>query len=106
MIRLASRFCGEVFLVAFLLVALPYGTFAQSTGGRINGRVTDPSGAVIADATITITNDATGVRDAMSVPTRHRATAGDLPRPKAVPRSETVPEGWFYRGHHARHEGH
>ena len=34
---------------------------AQSTGGRIIGRVTDPSGAVIPDATVTITNDATGV---------------------------------------------
>ena len=37
--------------------------FAQSTGGRILGRVTDPSGAVIADATVTITNEATGIQN-------------------------------------------
>ena len=34
---------------------------AQSTGGRINGRVTDPSGAVIPDVNVTLSNDATGV---------------------------------------------
>src|SRR5207244_11584764 len=35
--------------------------FAQSTGGRILGRVADPSGAVLANVTIRLTNDATGV---------------------------------------------
>ena len=37
------------------------GVWGQSTGGRINGRVTDPSGAVVPDATVTIINEATGV---------------------------------------------
>ncbi len=34
---------------------------AQSTGGRILGRVADPSGAVLAHITVTATNEATGV---------------------------------------------
>ena len=34
---------------------------AQSTGGRILGKITDPSGAVIPGAAITLTNEATGV---------------------------------------------
>ena len=42
-----------------LLVCLP--AFAQSTGGRILGRVADPSGAVLAGVKITLTNEATGV---------------------------------------------
>ncbi len=36
-------------------------TFAQGTGGRILGRVSDPSGAVLAGVSVTLTNDATGV---------------------------------------------
>src|SRR5579862_5176484 len=34
---------------------------AQGTGGRILGRVSDPSGAVLSGAKVTATNDATGV---------------------------------------------
>jgi hypothetical protein len=40
---------------------------AQSTGGRILGRVADPSGAVLAGVKVTLTNDATGTtRDAQT----------------------------------------
>ena len=35
--------------------------FAQGTGGRILGRVADPSGAVLAGVKVTATNEATGV---------------------------------------------
>lgn len=34
---------------------------AQSTGGRILGRIADPSGAVLANVKVTLTNEATGV---------------------------------------------
>ncbi|MFY9560199.1 MAG: carboxypeptidase regulatory-like domain-containing protein [Terriglobales bacterium] len=34
---------------------------AQSTGGRILGRVADPTGAVLANVKVTLTNEATGV---------------------------------------------
>src|ERR1700674_5486399 len=36
-------------------------TFAQSTGGRILGRVEDTSGAVLANVKVTATNEATGI---------------------------------------------
>ena len=42
---------------------------AQGTGGRILGRVADPSGAVLADAKVKLTNEATGVSR------RHKRTA-------------------------------
>src|ERR1700737_3691630 len=34
---------------------------AQSTGGRILGRVADPSGAVLANVKVTLVNEATGI---------------------------------------------
>ena len=61
MLRFGCRFCAHVFPAAFLAVLLALGALAQSTGGRIIGRLTDPSGAVIPDATVSIVNDATGV---------------------------------------------
>jgi hypothetical protein len=61
MIRFGCRACAHVFLAVLLAVLLGIGALAQSTGGRILGRVTDPSGAVVPNATVTITNDATGV---------------------------------------------
>ncbi len=46
-----------------LIICLSLSTHltAQGTGGRILGRVSDPSGAVLANVKITATNDATGV---------------------------------------------
>ena len=46
-----------------VLVCLSTSAFllAQSTGGRILGRVSDPTGAVLAQVTVTATNEATGV---------------------------------------------
>ncbi len=52
-----------VCLAALLCSALDL--FAQGTGGRILGRVADPSGAVLANAKVTLVNEATNVsRDA------------------------------------------
>jgi Carboxypeptidase regulatory-like domain len=48
-------------LLLVLLSWLAITCFAQSTGGRIVGKVSDPTGAFIPDATVTITNEATGV---------------------------------------------
>jgi hypothetical protein len=48
-------------LLAVVCVASCTALFAQSTGGRIVGRVADPSGAVIANVTVTLTNQATGI---------------------------------------------
>ncbi len=46
--------------LAFCL-SLSTALLAQGTGGRILGRISDPSGAVLSGAKITATNDATGV---------------------------------------------
>jgi Carboxypeptidase regulatory-like domain len=63
--RLGQRIvCCSVLhsLLVFALAALLAAPFAgaQSTGGRIRGTVTDPSGASVAAATVTLTNQATG----------------------------------------------
>lgn len=51
--------------VVVLFLALPSGLMAQGTSGRILGRVSDPSGAVLNGVKVTATNEATGVgRDA------------------------------------------
>ncbi len=55
-----SRLCLSVVALVFTLCcATPL--FGQGTGGRILGRVSDPSGAVLSGAKILATNDATGV---------------------------------------------
>jgi hypothetical protein len=56
-----------VCLVVAISLLLPTLLLAQGTGGRILGRVSDPSGAVIAHVKVVATNEATGVgRDAES----------------------------------------
>ncbi len=58
--------CGNSWarcLVVTLVVVILFAALAtaQGTGGRILGKITDPSGAVIPGATVTLTNEATGV---------------------------------------------
>jgi len=48
--------CFAVFLLAFLLQAASSFIFAQSASGTITGTITDPSGAVVPGATVTINN--------------------------------------------------
>lgn len=56
-----------VLVLAVALPVFPALLCAQGTGGRILGRVADPSGAVLSGVKITATNDATGVaHDAIS----------------------------------------
>src|SRR5207245_10215792 len=50
----------RVLLVLFCLTGSTV-MLAQSTGGRVLGRVADPSGAVLAGVKVTLTNEATGV---------------------------------------------
>ncbi len=54
-------------LIAILSMLLPIAVRAQNTSGNITGRITDPSGAVIPDAHIAVTNLGTG--EARSVTT-------------------------------------
>jgi hypothetical protein len=55
--------CWLVFFSSILSLCLICSTLmsAQSTGGRILGRVADPSGAVLAGVKVTATNEATGI---------------------------------------------
>jgi hypothetical protein len=72
-----SRFaCCVVASVLCLLLSAS----AQSTGGRIIGRVSDSTGAVVGGVTVTLLNDATGVsRDTKT------DESGDYTFPEAVP---------------------
>lgn len=69
---------GLVLIVA--VVTLGCALFAQTYQGRILGSVTDPSGAVISGATVTVTNTATGV--ARNLTTN---AAGDYNAPNLEP---------------------
>jgi hypothetical protein len=59
MLSLRSRWCAICVLAISL--AFPALLSAQGTGGRILGRVADPSGAVLGGVSVTATNEATGV---------------------------------------------
>jgi hypothetical protein len=60
----ASPALRRVFVVGLLAFTIATLTTAvgQSTGGRLLGRVTDSTGAVVNGVTVTLINDATGVR--------------------------------------------
>jgi hypothetical protein len=55
------RKLGKALPVAFLLLLLPALALAQGTRGALTGSVTDPTGALVPEATITITEISTGV---------------------------------------------
>jgi hypothetical protein len=63
--------CAEVRTTRFALVLLlvlsgPLGSWAQTLSGTLRVEVTDPSGALVPDAKVTITNDATQVSSSLS----------------------------------------
>lgn len=57
--RLFAVCLSAVCVAAVLSLSIPLD--AQGTGGRILGRISDPSGAVLSSTKVTATNDATGV---------------------------------------------
>src|SRR6202790_3389920 len=69
----SSKLCSctaqlkTVWLALLFCLSLPTLVLAQGTGGRILGRIADPTGAVLSGVKVTATNDATGVtHDAFS----------------------------------------
>ena len=58
---MGSEKASSFLLATSFLLLLPTAAFAQSqTTGRIAGLVKDPSGAVVAQAEVSVTNEATG----------------------------------------------
>src|SRR5215831_14136930 len=54
-------FCSVVVCILAAVIAVPSGVFGQSlTSGDVTGTVTDPSGAAVAGATVTLKNNDTG----------------------------------------------
>ncbi|HNJ41791.1 MAG TPA: carboxypeptidase-like regulatory domain-containing protein, partial [Acidobacteriota bacterium] len=65
--REKSIFSTAVFFLAFALCLFPSVAWGQAATGQLRGTVTDPSGAILAGATVTVTNQDTGVsRDVTS----------------------------------------
>jgi hypothetical protein len=64
MSSLRSR-CSVVCLALAFSLVTPLLLFAQGTGGRILGRVSDPTGALVAHVKVVATNEATGVSRAV-----------------------------------------
>ncbi len=64
---LSTTYLIALCLVLAVCVSVPTQLSAQGTGGRILGRIADPTGAVLSGVKVTATNDATGVgHDALS----------------------------------------
>ena len=62
----ASKFAIFWGVVVTLVILMP-GAAGQSTGGRVLGRISDPTGAVLFGVKVVLTNEATGVaRDAQT----------------------------------------
>ncbi len=59
-VRRASSLMAHL-LVGFALLLMAPGLFGQGVSGRILGTVQDKSGAVVAKATVTVTNQGTGI---------------------------------------------
>ena len=59
---MAKRLCVFALQVGIIVLALAGGALAQTTSGLITGTVTDSSGAVIPDAQVELTNQATALR--------------------------------------------
>lgn len=51
---------GSIFFLILLAVLLPIGAIAQSDLSSISGTITDPSGALVENAAVTLTSESTG----------------------------------------------
>ena len=86
--RFSHRAMASPF-VASLVLALLVGTtptlVAQVTSGSLNGTVKDATGGVLANATVTVTNPATGVTRTVST-----SESGDFVVPNLPPGTYTI----------------
>ncbi len=72
---LKARRCCALSLVC----ALPASSLAQSNSGSISGLVTDPTGAVVPGATVTLQNPVSGLRRSTQTDSTGRYQFGNLP---------------------------
>src|SRR6185312_17123905 len=61
-----ARFASLILLLLGLSLLLPLQSFGQAVYGSIFGTVTDPSGAVIPNAKVTVTNTRKGTSDTVT----------------------------------------
>src|SRR5947208_1673777 len=73
---------------AFAAVILSISAYAQRLDGTLRGRVEDPSGAVVSGANVTVTNQATGVKQ-----TTQTTSTGEYVFPHLLVGSYTVEVG-------------
>jgi len=71
--------------LALVLVLVASTTYAQSTTGTLRGQVLDPAGAVVANARVTATNNATGVSQTIQT-----TSAGTYYFPSILPGTYTI----------------
>jgi len=69
------QFC----LVVFALLALTWSAFAQVQNGQFTGTVTDPTGAAIANAKVTVTNAAINMNTTVATNSSGNYTVKELP---------------------------
>ncbi len=75
---LLLRAVAGLLLLASAL-SLPVGVFAQQTLGRINGTVSDSSGAVVGNTAVAVTNNQTGSTRRVSTQNNGAYMVQDLP---------------------------
>ena len=73
----------RIFLTSLMLAALSSSAFAQSTA-TLQGAVTDPSGAIVSGAKVTVRNQATGAERIVQTDSDGNYQAAALP-PGAEP---------------------
>ena len=79
---IVSRRIGQLFCLLMFVCFLSLTSLAQTTSTTILGTVTDSTGAVVAGAKVTVSNNGTGVSRSVTTSLK-RATAMPMRRPAA-----------------------
>src|SRR5437870_12600269 len=82
---LKPRIAGRVFITTLVVLLCSLAVFAQGNFGRILGRVTDPTGAVLPGASISIIDTQRGLAR-----TVNSDEAGQYSAPSLIPGTYTI----------------
>lgn len=69
----------RILAVSLISILIPAAAFSQAGNGTITGTVTDPTGAIVAGASVQVTNTATGVTSPTQSTATGAYTASNLP---------------------------